>query len=156
MAGQRQPIAAIKAKGAKHLTQAEIAEREASEVKAPIADAKRITPPKYLPKRLHERFCAFARQLIELSLLSTLDYDVLARYLVAEECYNKLIGRQARAIREGELDEVDQLSRLQERYFKQCRACANDLGLTVSSRCRLVVPQVQAPQEVDSNADLFG
>lgn len=156
MSGQRQPIAAIKAKGAKHLTQAEIEEREASEVKAPIADAKQITPPKYLPKRLHDRFCAFARQLIDLNLLSTLDYDVLARYLVAEECYNKLIGRQAKAIREGELDEVDQLSRLQERYFKQCRACANDLGLTVSSRCRLVVPQVQAPQEVDPNADLFG
>ena len=32
------------------------------------------------------------------------------------------------------------LYRVQERYFKQARNCANDMGLTVSSRCRLVLP----------------
>ena len=35
MAGQRQPIALVQAKGKKHLTKAEIAERERTEVKAP-------------------------------------------------------------------------------------------------------------------------
>ena len=34
MAGQRQPIALVQAKGKKHLTKAEIAERERTEVKA--------------------------------------------------------------------------------------------------------------------------
>ena len=40
-------------------------------------------------------------------------------------------------------------STLQEKYFKQARACANDLGLTITSRCRLIVPQGggQAEQE---------
>ena len=30
---------------------------------------------------------------------------------------------------------------VQDRYFKQARACANDLGLTISARCRMVVPE---------------
>ena len=37
-------------------------------------------------------------------------------------------------------DTVDRWGRVQERYFKQARNCANDMGLTVSSRCRLVLP----------------
>ena len=45
MAGQRQPIALVQAKGKKHLTKAEIAEREQTEVKAP---SDRVTPPSYL------------------------------------------------------------------------------------------------------------
>ena len=45
MAGQRQPIALVQAKGKKHLTKAEIAERERTEVKAP---SDRVTPPSYL------------------------------------------------------------------------------------------------------------
>ena len=39
--------------------------------------------------------------------------------------------------------QYDAWSKVQERYFKQCRACANDLGLTISSRCRLVVPEAK-------------
>ena len=40
-------------------------------------------------------------------------------------------------------------SALQEKYFKQARACANDLGLTITSRCRLVVPK--APERPEEN-----
>lgn len=156
MAGARQPIALVKAKGAKHLTQAEIEEREASEIKAPVPDKRKITPPKYLPAGLKKKFREIARQLIDLGLISKLDYDVLARYLMAEAAYLVVTAKVNDAITAGELDEADNLSRMQDRYFKQCRANANDLGLTVSSRCRLVVPQVQAPQEDDPNADLFG
>lgn len=29
----------------------------------------------------------------------------------------------------------------QDRAFKQCRQCAVDLGMTISSRCKLVVPK---------------
>ena len=36
-----------------------------------------------------------------------------------------------------------------ERHFKQARACANDMGLTVTSRCRLVVPD--SPQKGEEN-----
>ena len=38
------------------------------------------------------------------------------------------------------VEAADEWSRVQDRYFKQARACASDLGLTVTSRCRLTVP----------------
>lgn len=156
MAGPRQPIELLEAKGAKHLTQAEIEERKAQEVKAPVPNKRKVTPPKYLPKNLHKKFREIARQLIDLGLISLLDYDVLARYLMAEAAYLVITQKVNDAITAGELEEADNLSRMQDRYFKQCRANANDLGLTISSRCRLVIPQVQAPQESDPNGDLFG
>lgn len=40
---------------------------------------------------------------------------------------------------------------MQERYFKQARNCANDMGLTVTSRCRLVVPEGVGASESDDN-----
>lgn len=43
---------------------------------------------------------------------------------------------------ERDADAIDRWGRIQERYFKQARACALDMGLTVSSRCRLVLPSV--------------
>ena len=46
----------------------------------------------------------------------------------------------------------DQLEgKIQERYFKQARNCANDMGLTVTSRCRLVVPDTGKQATEDSN-----
>lgn len=38
---------------------------------------------------------------------------------------------------------LDQYSKIHDRYFKQCRASASDLGLTISSRCKLVVPKTE-------------
>ena len=162
MAGQRQPVEVLVAKGAKHLSQEEIEERLAAEVKAPVPDKKKITPPRYLPKDLKREFKKLAAQLIDLQILSHLDYDVLARYLIAQKAYNELSKLQEKILAQktmgddDSLDQLERVSRLMERHAKQCRAGANDLGLTISSRCRLVIPQVQAPQEHDPNGDLFG
>jgi P27 family predicted phage terminase small subunit len=43
----------------------------------------------------------------------------------------------------GALKVVEKYAGLQDKYFKQCRAAANDLGLSISARCRLVVPKAQ-------------
>ena len=42
---------------------------------------------------------------------------------------------------------LDVATRIQDRFFKQCRGCANDMGLTVTSRCRLVLPESARPPE---------
>ena len=47
-------------------------------------------------------------------------------------------------------EEADGWSRIQDRYFKQTRACANDMGLTITSRCRLVVPGAGEPDEPEN------
>lgn len=38
---------------------------------------------------------------------------------------------------------------MQNKYYSQCRECAGDLGLTITSRCRLVVPQNKDDDEDD-------
>lgn len=37
-------------------------------------------------------------------------------------------------------DDATVLMNLQDKAFKQCLACAKELGLTVTSRCKLVIP----------------
>ena len=72
MAGQRQPIELVLAKGSKHLTKKEIEERKSSEVK-PITDD--ISPPPYLStKKQKEEFNKIANQLMKLEILGETTY----------------------------------------------------------------------------------
>ena len=40
---------------------------------------------------------------------------------------------------------LEKYENLRDKALKQCRACASDLGLTISSRCKLVAPKVEEP-----------
>lgn len=146
MAGQRQPIELIKAKGAKHLTKAEIAERERSEIK-PITD--NITVPDYLTKKQKETFYKIADQLKALRIMGETDVDALARYITANDFYIQAVKKMRSKDVKDDPIQFGLWAKLQERYFKQCRSAANDLGLTISSRCRLVVPETktETPKE---------
>jgi P27 family predicted phage terminase small subunit len=140
MAGQRQPLALIEAKGAKHLTKAEKAEREAREVK-PCTD--NITPPKYLTQAQKAEFVKIADQLKKLKILGETDVDTLARYILARDIYIKLTKQiQRKAILEDPIL-LDKYMKNQDRAFKQCHAAAKSLGLTIADRCRLVVPEIK-------------
>lgn len=160
MAGQRQPIELLVAKGKKHLTKAEIEERQRTEVKAP---ADKVTAPKYLTASQKKTFKAIVKNLRAIDLISNLDVDALARLVIAQEKYIAVTEEMAKQpimltvkVPTGMKDEdgepimtemevvnaeVERLALLQDRYFKQCRQGAADFGLTVSSRCRLVVPK---------------
>lgn len=146
MAGQRQPIELVQAKGAKHLTRAEIEERKNREIK-PITDG--IAAPEYLTKKQKQTFDRLADQLKKLKIMGETDVDALARYVTANDLYITAV----RKMRSTEVKKdpvlLEAWSKLQERYFKQCRTSANDLGLSISSRCRLVVPEAkgEAPKE---------
>lgn len=168
MAGQRQPIELIVAKGKKHLTKAEIEERKKVEVKAA---SDKVTAPKYLSPTQKTTFKQIVKELRAIELVSNLDVDALARLVIAQEKYiavTQEIDRQPLmvevevatkqvdefgqpiTIKKGIVNsEVERLALLQDRYFKQCRQGAADFGLTVSSRCRLVVPKADkdAPKE---------
>lgn len=156
MAGQRQPIELVVAKGKKHLTKAEIAERQRSEVKAA---ADKVTAPAYLTPTQKKTFKKLAKELQNIELISNLDVDSLARFTIAQEKYievTQLLNQQQIMIEKEYLNqdgdimtrievnpEVERLALLQDRYFKQCRQGAADFGLTISSRCRLVVPKAE-------------
>lgn len=144
MARPRQPLAVIQAKGNKHLTKKEIAEREATELKVPVAT--KVNPPDYIADapKLVEEFHHIAGQLIALGILTELDADGLARYLLAKQNYLQYTSLLNSAIRKNKVAEMAMLQTMQDKAFKQVRASASDLGLTISSRCRLVIPQAPA------------
>lgn len=170
MAGQRQPIELVAMKGRKHLTKAEIAARKNSEVVAPN---DKVRPPSYLTSELKKKFRKLAKELLEIKLVANVDCDALARLLIAQEQFIEVTAQ----IRETPLmmeipvyktqvdpdtgkeemvqvgtrqavnGERERLMIIQDRCMKQCRQGAGDFGLTVSSRCRLVVPKKEETPE---------
>lgn len=149
MAGKRQPTDVVIANGRKHLSKSEEAERRAGEVK--VSPAKTAKPPKWLPEGLRKDFRAVGKRLIAAGLYTDLDADTLARYLIAQSEYLMATSHVHKAYQERDPEEVEDWSRIQDRHFKQARNCANDLGLTMTSRCRLVVPDTGKQATEDSN-----
>ncbi len=152
MARPREPIDLVVAKGRKHLTIEEYTERKQSEITAPADDVK---APSFLTKKEREKFEKLAKQLIELKIMSNLDCDVLARYIRAETEYIKvtkqlqkikfLPDRKSMVTEEeqlaGQYAQYNYLSKIQNRLMKACNENARELGLTISSRCKLVIPK---------------
>lgn len=142
----RQPIELIKAKGKKHLTKAEIESREKTELKV---DLKDVTIPDYLPNNLKKEFESIATKLLKVGIMTELDEDCLARYLLSKQSYLLYTSLLNKSIKKNNLVEMEKLTAMQDKAFKQCRASANDLGLTITSRCKLVVPEVKEPPKTN-------
>lgn len=138
MAGQRLPLEVVQARGSKHLTKAEIKERQDREIK-PIAD--NIIAPTYLTKKQKDEFYRIADQLKKLKIMGETDVDALARYITANDFYVNAVKQMRKPEVKNNPVLFESWAKIQERYFKQCRSSANDLGLSISSRCKLVVPE---------------
>lgn len=143
MSGQRQPIELVIAKGKKNLTKAEIQERRDREIK-PIVDD--ITAPSYLKKKQKDEFYKLANQLQKLKIMGETDVDTLARFIIANDFYINAVKQLRKSEVKNDPIAFENWSRIQERYFKQCRSTANDLGLSITSRCKLVVPATSDTQ----------
>ena len=137
MAGQRLPLEVVQARGSKHLTKAEIQERQEREIK-PITDD--IIAPDYLTKKQKVTFNKLASQLEKLKIMGETDVDALARYIVANDSYVHATKQLRKSEVKNDPMKYEAWSKIQERNFKMVRASANDLGLSISSRCKLVVP----------------
>lgn len=151
---QKEPIDLIIAKGKKHLTKEEIERRRETEVKVNFTD---VTPPDYLTDKQKEEFIKISNILLEVGIMSELDEDCLAHYLIANTNYisytkklnelnNKLLRTKKAEKKKEYMSEIDLYLTYQDRALKQCRACANDLGLSISSRCKLVMPPSKEPE----------
>lgn len=155
MAGQRQPTNLVIAKGKKHLTKAEIEERLSAEVQ-PCTE--NIAAPDFLTAKQKREFDKIAGQLTRLNVMGETDVDLLARYVVAQSLYEEAV----KDLREVEkqrpkgdkvaaktmvvwAEMLGRLDKRQDRYFKQAQVAASALGLTISSRCKLVVPAKDEP-----------
>lgn len=165
--------------GGKHWTKAEIEQRKAQELK--LAKPKTLKAPKWLDKDARKLFGHYAKLLLAFpeGIVSELDTGTLARYCDCELSYAeascqknhwlsecRILRREAAAdgSKAAELagceayaaaqKQVDYWSGQMARFEKICRGCAADMGLTITSRCRLVVPQVDQEPEYDPLADL--
>lgn len=139
MPKQRQPVAVLEATGKKHLSKSEIEERKNSELKV---DLKNIQIPSILKtKKLKTEFEVLSSKLLKIGIMTELDEDCLARYLLAKQNYEKCTSLLNKATKKGDIYDMEKLTSMQDKYFKQCRACGNDLGLNIASRCKLVVPK---------------
>lgn len=149
MGRNKEPVKLLQAKGKTHLTKSELEEREKGEV--PII-AENISPPAYLDRAQKKKFNEIAKKLKALDIMSDLDCDVLARYIKAEADFifyeNLVVKTQSELLaEEGNEDEtVDRLmkyEKLKNTAFNQCHTCASALGMTITSRCKIVVPQAR-------------
>ena len=160
MAGPRQPIQLVVAKGKKNLTKKEIAERLDTEL-APITDD--LSAPTYLTAAEKKRYEKIAVQLDKLGILGETDTETLARYVTAQSQYEK-ITKELRTVLnnspnitdpdyyiklEAWIETQESLSKLQNRYFTQAQTAASALGLTISSRCKLIAPKVDDTPKVN-------
>lgn len=138
MAGKRQPTEVVEANGRKHMTEAEKDERRDREVHVPPPDE--ATPPKWLPKKLHREYQEIGEILRTAGLYSELDRDVLGQYFLARDRWLQADKLAAKAIREKDEALAQKWTSTQNTYFRQARQCAESMGLSVSARCRIVVP----------------
>jgi P27 family predicted phage terminase small subunit len=149
MSGQRLPTGVVEARGNKHFSKAELEERKNQEIQ-PNTD--NIIAPAYLTKKQKEDFYSISEQLEKLNIMGNTDVDALARYIVAKDFYINAVKQMRKPEVKSDPFSFDKWAKIQERYFKQCRASANDLGLSISSRCKLVVPQ---PKQDKPNENKF-
>ena len=88
--------------------------------------------------------------------MTELDEECLAHYLIANTSYikytkelrkleNKLIRTKDEEKKKEILGFIDLYLKYQDRALKQCRDCANDMGLSITSRCKLVMPPSKDP-----------
>ena len=141
MARPRQPIDVIVSKGKSHKTKAEIEQRRKNEVK-PL-DTKIIVPEFITDPQHVKQFKHIAKDLDNLKVWSELDADTLGKYIVSQATYEAYLEPLRKAVEAEDYKDYslsNSLQLQQDRAFKQAHTCATALGLTITSRCKLVVP----------------
>jgi P27 family predicted phage terminase small subunit len=148
----KEPIALVQAKGKKHLTKAEIEQRKSEELNVP---SDSIEAPSYLLKSQQAEFDRIAKILIDLEIMTNLDCDALAGYIVARDGWV----RAGKMIRSKEVRDnptaLERWMKAEDRYRKQMRSAAHDLGLTITSRGKIVAPVKETPTPPENKFAVF-
>ena len=146
MGRRREPIALIEAKGRKHLTKAEIEARKAQEPDAPDDD---LVAPAYLTGKQTNKFNKIVYEMKRIGTIANADVDTVAKYVILHEEFEKLTAILDMISPVDDFDQYEKLSKHRIRVFNAASQAARDLGLPVSSRCKLVMPKL--PEEKPEN-----
>ncbi len=177
MARPRQPIDLIKAKGKKHLSEREYEERKAQELEVPFKDVQPPSYLTAKQKREFTEYADKLVALgifTELDVDVLAQYCIAKTlYLKYSDQIKKVIDKEnavhkwsaieeiaencesaedikallEKILRRQRGDDITVMMNLQDKAFKQCIACARELGLTVTSRLKLVIPAPPADDE---------
>jgi P27 family predicted phage terminase small subunit len=161
----KQPLSVIQGKGrSNHLTNDEIKKRQKHEENM-RGFTDKVKPPSYLTAAQKKEFQETANELMRIRIFSNLDVDTLARYLDSKYQYLQLV-REMKKIKptntvtgpDGKKatfanDDYPKLARVKNTLFGECRAAASDLGLTITSRLKLVIPQTEDGNKEKSEAE---
>ena len=146
MGRRKQPIALIEAKGLSHMSKAEIEARKAQEPDAPDDD---LVAPEYLSQKQREEFDHLVYELKRIGIIGNVDDEALAQYIVLKDQFISLTKQLNKRGLINNIEEYDKISRAHIRCFNAVRAAANDLGLSISSRAKLIMPKL--PEEPKEN-----
>ena len=138
MAGRpKKPAALLEAEGKSHMSKSELQDRKESELKVPFTD---VTPPSYLSKTQKKKFKDIANKLLAIGIMTELDVDCLAMYVLAFDLYVSYTETLAQMIETNDLEEMKSVQNLQDKAFRQAHTAARSLCLTITDRCRVTVP----------------
>lgn len=147
MGRPREPTDTIKAKGRTHMGKATEERRRAEELKVPFTD---IRAPEYLSAKQKERFDYYAKMLLALRIFTELDVDCLGRYILAHDLYLDYTRLLRSMLPYSDPEEIARVQNMQGKVFNQAQMAARDLGMTITSRCKIIVP----PPPDDGDDDL--
>lgn len=167
---RREPINLIIAKGKKHIGPAFIEERRAQELSVPFKDVvapdyltkkQKEEFDTYADLLLkldifteldvdvlaqyciaHDLYLEYSKQIKKLMAKNEVIRTWKVLDTLALECDDKeqLIDLLEQLLRRQRGAEITSLMSLQDKAFKQCLACAREMGLTITSRTKLVIP----------------
>lgn len=147
MAGRKKvPVAIIEARGKSNPASREERERRRDAELKLAAEMHECKPPGFIEED-EERAARF----VELAAMirgimpdnfGAPDADCLGRYVVAQSQYERLTALIDHEMGKPEigLDNLRRLKLMQSDAFSQATKTASELGLTVTSRCKLVIP----------------
>lgn len=167
----REPVDLIKAKGKKHLSEREYEERKNSELQVPFTDVEPPEYLSAKQKKdfntyadmllklnifteldvdvlaqyciAKELYISYSKQIKKvLAKENTVHkWAVIDELACSCETQEDLIKLLEKIVRRQRGEDVTVLMNLQDKAHKQCLSCARELGLTITSRAKLVIPQ---------------
>ena len=171
MGRTRQPIDLIKAKGKKHLTEEEYETRKAQELEVPFTDieppeyltAKQkrefmgiaekllqlnimteldvdVLAQYCIAKTLYLDYCGQIKKILAKNL-SVRKWEAIDKIAATCDDAQGIIELLESIMKRQRADDTAVLMTQQDKAFKQCLACAKELGMTITSRCKLIIPQ---------------
>lgn len=166
----RKPIAVLEAEGKSHLTKKEIEDRKNGEINVPFTDVEPPGYLTAKQKREFLKYASMLLELnifTELDVDILAQYCIAKTlYLKYSNQIKKILSKDSavhkwaaidsiaescedaedlkelleKILRRQRGDDVTVLMNLQDKAYKQCLSCARELGMTITSRCKIIIP----------------